>query len=313
MTCWLSSEQALPFGHLTTASLAVALDGLVVPTAQAPMSTDALLAAGQSFAGLPAALAVVKLTPHDALEVISLAVAEPFRQLGLARQLLLWLQAQVQLLGCRSLSLSYPLGHFSTVAMERLTSGWQHSPGLRLVHLDRAGGSALVQRLAPLAARWQRSGRFALVRWQDMTADLQRRLERRQQQAPSWAWSATADAALGQRDALISQVLLDQDAVVGWLAAHRVGLSLSGPRNGGLHPNGRGGAWRWCCCARLLPTHSKQSRCINPAVSGLLLAVRRCCRSVVVTLNRWQAVFRPINACCGVVPDAGIRCCVSPR
>jgi len=111
--------------------------------------------------------------------------------------------------------------------MERLTSGWQHSPGLRLVHLDRAGGgSALVQRLAPLAARWQRSGRFALVRWQDMTADLQRRLERRQQQAPSWALSATADAALGQRDALISQVLLDQDAVMGWLAAHRVGLSL---------------------------------------------------------------------------------------
>jgi len=190
------------------------------------MSTDALLAAGQTFAGLPAALAVVKLTPHDALEVISLAVAEPFRQLGLARQLLLWLQAQVQLLGCRSLSLSYPLGHASTVAMERLTSGWQHSPGLRLVHLDRAGGAALVQRLAPLAARWQRSGRFALVRWQDMTADLQRRLELRQQQAPSWAWSATADAALGQRDALISQVLLDQDAVVGWLAAHRVGLSL---------------------------------------------------------------------------------------
>jgi len=226
MTCWLSSEQARPFADLTTASLAVALDSLVVPTARAPISTDALLAAGQTFAGLPAALAVVKLTPHDALEVISLAVAEPFRQLGLARQLLLWLQAQVQLLGCRSLSLSYPLGHGSTVAMERLTNGWQHSPGLRLVHLDRAGGSALVQRLAPLAARWQRSGRFALVRWQEMTADLQCRLERRQQQAPSWAWSATADAALGQRDALISQVLLDQDAVVGWLAAHRVGLSL---------------------------------------------------------------------------------------
>jgi len=82
MTCWLSSEQARPFAHLTTASLAVALDGLVVPTAQLPMSTDALLAAGQTFAGLPAALAVVKLTTHAAVEVISLAVAEPFRQWG---------------------------------------------------------------------------------------------------------------------------------------------------------------------------------------------------------------------------------------
>jgi ribosomal protein S18 acetylase RimI-like enzyme len=226
MACWLSSEQARPFAHLTTASLAVALDGLVVPDAQAPMSTDALLAAGQTFAGLPAALAVVKLTTDDAGEVISLGVAEPFRQLGLARQLLLWLQSQVQLLGCRSLSLSYPLGHASTVAMERLTSGWQHSPGLRLVHLDRTGGAALVQRLMPLAARWQRSGRFALVRWQAMGPDLRHQLERVQQQAPPWAWSATADAALGQRDDRISHVLLDRDVLVGWLVAHRVGLSL---------------------------------------------------------------------------------------
>ena len=226
MTRWLSSEMVRPFAHLTTASLAVALDGLVVPDAQAPMPADALLAAGQTFAGLPAALAVVKQTPHDAVEVITLAVAEPFRQLGLARQLLLWLQAQVQSLGCRSLSLCYPMGHASTVALERLTSGWQHSPGLRLVHLDRAGGTAFVQRLTPLAARWLRSGRFALVRWQDMNVDLQRRLELRQQQAPPWAWSASADAALGQRDGLISQVLLERGAVVGWVVAHRVGLSL---------------------------------------------------------------------------------------
>jgi ribosomal protein S18 acetylase RimI-like enzyme len=124
------------------------------------------------------------------------------------------------------LSLSYPLAHASTAAMERLTAGWNQSPGLRLVHLDRAGGEGLVQRLTPLAERWLRSGRFALVRWQAMDEDLQRRLELRQQQAPPWAGSASADAALGQRDALISQVLLDRDAVVGWLVAHRVGHSL---------------------------------------------------------------------------------------
>ncbi|MBM5808366.1 MAG: GNAT family N-acetyltransferase [Cyanobacteria bacterium M_surface_9_m1_291] len=226
MTSWLAPEQARPFAHLTTASLAVALDGLVVPTAQAPTPADALFAAGQTFAGLPAALAVVKQTTHDALEVISLAVAEPFRRLGLARQLLLWLQAEAKRLGLQSLSLSYPLGHASTAAMERLTRGWHHSPGLRLVHFDRAGAEAVVQPLAPLAARWQRSSRFALVRWQDIDADLQCRLELLQQQAPSWAWSAAADAALGQRDVEISQVLLDREAVVGWLVAHRVGLSL---------------------------------------------------------------------------------------
>ena len=226
MTRWLSPEQVRPFAHLTTESLAVSLEGLALSDTLTHTPADGLQAAGQTFAGLPAALVVVKQTPRDALEVISLAVAEPFRRLGLARQLLLWLQAEAQRLEVQSLSLSYPLAHASTAAMERLTSGWHHSPGLRLVHLDRTGGAALVKRLIPLAARWQRSGRFALVRWQAMDSDLQRRLELRQQLAPAWAWSATADASLGQRDDRISQVLLDREAVVGWLVAHRVGLSL---------------------------------------------------------------------------------------
>ena len=226
MPRWLTTEQACTFAHLTTPSLALALDGLVGPDASPPAPTDSLMAAGQTFAGLPAAMAVVRQSPDAALEVISLAVAEPFRRLGLARQLLLWLQAEALRLGFTSLSLSYPLAHGSTAAMERLTAGWQHSPGLRLVHSDRAGGAALVQRITPLAARWLRSGRFSLVRWQAMGGDLRCRLEQRQQQAPPWAWPAAADTALVQRDDQISQVLLDRDAVIGWLIAHRVGRSL---------------------------------------------------------------------------------------
>ena len=226
MAYWLLPEQARRFAHLTTPSLAMAVDGFVVPDALMGSRPDALLATGQIFAGLPAALAIVKRTPHYALEVISLAVAEPFRRLGLGRQMLLWLQAEAQRLGVQSLSLSYPLAHASTAAMQNLTAGWHKSTGLRLVKFDHQAGVILVHRLTPLAERWLRSGRFALVRWQAMDADLNRRLELRQKQAPSWARSATADAALGQRDALISQVLLDRDAVVGWLVAHRVGQSL---------------------------------------------------------------------------------------
>lgn len=226
MPCWLAPEQARTFTHLTTPSLALALDGVVGPDASASTPTDSLMSAGQTFAGLPAAMAMVKQAPDSALEVISLAVAVPFRRLGLARHLLLWLQAESQRLGCTSLSLSYPLAHASTPAMERLTADWQHSPGLRLVHSDRAGAAALVQKLTPLALRWRRSGRFALVRWKAMGAELRCRLEQRQQQAPPWAWPSSADKALGQRDDHVSQVLLDRDGVIGWLIAHRVGRSL---------------------------------------------------------------------------------------
>ena len=226
MTRWLSSEQARKFAHLTTASLAQALDGLLVPDALPEATAEALMAAGQTFAGLPAAMAVVKQAPHATLEVISLAVAEPFRRLGLARQLLLWLQAEAQRLRFQSLSLSYPLGHASTAAMERLTTGWNHSQGLRLVHLDRAAAGALVRRLKPLAQRWLRSSRFVLVRWQAMDSDLHWQLQQRQQQAPIWAWPASEDPGLGKRDDRISQLLLDRDTVVGWLITHRVGQAL---------------------------------------------------------------------------------------
>jgi len=226
MPHWLAPKQARSFAHLTTPSLALALDGVVGPDASSSVPSDAWMAAGQTFAGLPAAMAVIKPAPDPALEVISLVVAVPFRRLGLARQLLLWLQAEAQRLGFTSLSLSYPLAHRSTAAMERLTAGWQHSPGLRLVHLDRAAAAALVQRLSPLALRWLRSGRLSLVRWQAMGADLRCRLEQRQQQAPPWAWPTSADTPLGQRDDQISQVLLDRDVVIGWLIAHRVGRSL---------------------------------------------------------------------------------------
>lgn len=120
------------------------------------------MAAGQTFAGLPAAMAVVRQAPDSALEVISLAVAMLFRRLGLARQLLLWLQAEAQRLGCTSLSLSYPLAHASTAATERLTAGWQHSPGLRLGH-----STALVLRPSSRGSRlWCCDGCVAVAfRW----------------------------------------------------------------------------------------------------------------------------------------------------
>lgn len=86
MPRWLAPEQARTFAHLTTPSLALALDGVVGPDASPSEPIDALMAAGQTFAGLPAAMAVVKPAPDPALEVISLAVAVPFRRLGLVKR-----------------------------------------------------------------------------------------------------------------------------------------------------------------------------------------------------------------------------------
>jgi GNAT superfamily N-acetyltransferase len=231
MGSWLTAEQARQYGRLTTASLALSLDGIAIPDAVPLPRSGQIFAAGQTFAGLPAALVMVRTSSATALEVLSLAVLEPYRKLGLATQLLAWLWRESRRLGFLTLSLSYPLDHASTAAMARLTDpqkGWRLSEGLRLVHLDRAGGFALVRRLEALRARWHGSDRFALVPWQALNRDHHRQIHALQQKAPSWAWPAhgACEGGVGFRDDAISHVLLDQQAVIGWLIAHRVGRSL---------------------------------------------------------------------------------------
>ena len=231
MSRWLTPEQAGPYAHLTTETLGLALAEITIPGSGAERHEEELVAAGITFAGLPGALVVGRLsTARAGLELLSLVVAEPFRRMGLAQQLFNWLRAEALRLGWPSLNLSYPLGHASTPALTRLTDpqqGWQRMPGLRLVHLDRAGGQALIKRLEPLAAHWQRSGRFQLKRWQNLSPEQQHQLDTLPT-TPGWAsaMQGRQDGPLGQHDGAISQVLFDHGRPAGWLIAHRVGHSL---------------------------------------------------------------------------------------
>ncbi len=83
MSAWLTAEQAHHYGQLTTASLALSLDGLAIHDASSAQQSHQLFAAGLTFAGLPAALVMLRTTSVASLEVLSLAVSETFGRLGL--------------------------------------------------------------------------------------------------------------------------------------------------------------------------------------------------------------------------------------
>ena len=228
MISWLTAGQAHAYRGLTTEALALTLSTIRVPKLE-PATAKKIHAAGSSFAGLPAALAVVRCSSGSTLEVLSLVVAEPFRQLGLASNLLSWLRSEAQKLHCSSLFLSYPNDHSNTKVMERLTpagDGWCHSPGLRLVHLDRKGLEALLARVKPVAEQCLRSNRFQMVAWGALSAP-QRQQLMAVEKVPPWAKPEHAEIgdALGAIDPDVSQVLLDQEQPAGWLLAHRVGSS----------------------------------------------------------------------------------------
>ena len=228
MTSWLTAEDAHAYSGLTTEALALALPTITIPNLEGATATK-IHAAGSKFAGLPAAFAVVRCSSGSALEILSLVVAEPFRRLGLASNLLAWLGNEAQQLHCSSLILSYPRDHANTQAMERLTptrQGWSHEPGLRLVHLDRKGLEALLERVNPIGVQCKRSKRFRVVAWSALSPP-QHQLLNAVEQVPQWArpnHSGNSDE-LGAIDSAVSQVLLDQEQPMGWLLAHRVGRS----------------------------------------------------------------------------------------
>jgi GNAT superfamily N-acetyltransferase len=228
---WLTADQASGYSHLTTKSLALVLASVNDPNLIPGTRRTLLFAAGQVFAGSPAALAVVKEVNIDEWEVISLAVTEPYRGMRLATNLLDWLGREARHRNISVLSLSYPLIKASTAAMARLTApqkGWQLSEGLRLVGFDRTGGLAMLEKLAPLSARWLRSRRLTVVRWQALTSHQHRQLQVLERHAPQWAWPTQQDASpfAEQRDELVSNVLLDHGQAIGWLIADQVHCSL---------------------------------------------------------------------------------------
>jgi len=228
MTLWLTAQQASAYRHLTTEALALSLQLIKIPDygGRHPVG---LYAAASSFAGLPAALAVIQLSSAKVLDVLSLVVAEPFRGLGLATQLCDWLRCEAKRLGLHALMISFPFDHPCTGAMERLTDpgqGWSHSPGLRLVHLNREGLQGLMERVSQLVDQWGRNNRFQTLSWRDLKPKQLVQLQG-VSDAPHWAQFDSDDrgVVLGQLDEDVSQVLLEHEKPVGWLLAHDLGVS----------------------------------------------------------------------------------------
>lgn len=229
MAVWLTAQQAISYAGLTTEALALSLPGITLPGFESS-ATSRLHAAGLSFAGLPAAFAVVRCCSSWAFEVLSLVVAEPFRRLGLARVLLKWLVNEAQHFGYSSVAVTFPRNHACTLAMERLTpkiQGWAHAPGLRLVHFDRKGLLALLDRVTPMAARWECSLRFRSIGWSALSAQQHQQITAAEN-VPVWALPdrVVLGDGISTFDATVSQVLLDNDNPAGWLLVNRIGSSL---------------------------------------------------------------------------------------
>ena len=245
MAFWLTPATAPAFGHLTSPALGQPLAEVRSPDdwSKGPVF-GSILAAGIWFAAQPAALAILHPGQNMSVEVISLVVADSYRRLGLASELLGWIKDQSLMRGWVGVSLSFALSHPFAAAMRRLTSaqqGWRHSEGLRVIHFDRLGAERLVQRLEPLVLRLQRSARFSMISWGDSPTDMQRLMGERLLGLQSAASPQLyVDGLCASLDHSISTVLLIDGSPSGWLMAHCIDRSLFRVTHWWVTPEWRG-------------------------------------------------------------------------
>ncbi len=162
-----------------------------------------------------------------ALEVMSVAVRQPFRRRGIATSLIdaasVWAKKQ----GLAAILISVPLHRPGTAALERLTAskgGWEDKPGFILATL------ASSPQVEPLLRRFQRvAQRYRIRMGYDIGAypnELTQALKQRVEDASLPAWAQPIDPSTGTfgdapLDLNYSRFLLQADKLVGWLVCHR--------------------------------------------------------------------------------------------
>lgn len=225
MPSWLSRKEARDYAYLTTRMLSTTLEYIVLPGGGRHLATNELMAAGMMFAGLPAALAVVEIGKDYSIGLLSIAVAKDFRRLGIAKELIEWIKREAKELGFSPLWTSYPLDQSCTMAMKRLTAdnrGWRHRQGLRVVCLDRLGIKRLDRRLSSVKRRLLQSGQFEVRSWNEITPSILHKLNSAAARMTEWSIASTENNVLERNEVNLTQVLLYQDLVIGWLILHKI-------------------------------------------------------------------------------------------
>ncbi len=182
-------------------------------------SIESWLEAGRGLQGLE--------PQRLALEVMSVAVRQPFRRRGIATSLMgaasVWAKKQ----GLAAILTTMPLHRPGTAAIERLTAskgGWDDKPGIILATL------ASSPKVEPLLRRFQRvAQRYRIRMGYDIGPypnELTPALKQRVGDASLPAWAQPIEPSTGvfgdaPFDRNYSRLLWQADKVIGWLVCHR--------------------------------------------------------------------------------------------
>lgn len=231
MPTWLTAPEAEKYTHLTSVTLSQGLAHIADLNAEADEIQQPLHAAGEVFAGMPASLAILRQHPLRRIEILSVAVAKPLRNLGLASRMMKWIEEELSSRGYTSIRMCYATDNEFAAAMERLTKtsqGWIHADGVRRINVNRNGIESFTRRIQRISPRALKGRRIQMKRMSDLNKGENEQFWSAQLSAPRWAQPSCRhyDGVIEASDPLSSRVVFLDEVIAGWLIAYRVGKSM---------------------------------------------------------------------------------------
>ena len=235
-------KDGIEFRGLTSVSLRPMLFSLIKDTSlRYHYQTEANVAWGLRSTGpkvepIAMLLARIKSSAKDnkcdlAMEICSLAVRKPWQGKGIARNLVIAATRWAETHGLDQVIIVIPENQTSTPALKRLTSleaGWHDSPGKVIVTLSNPiKVGALLARLEKMAKRQQQRWGWKIAPYPDeLTSELQARLAAPDEHNIGKPYDPNQPYSTGCHSLRYSRLLMADDKLVGWLAAHQLSPNL---------------------------------------------------------------------------------------
>jgi GNAT superfamily N-acetyltransferase len=174
---------------------------------------------------------IIDNTCTYALQICSLAVRKPWQGMGIARSLVNAAKEWAEKQSLDQIYLVLPEHQPSTPALKCLTStetGWQDSPGKVIVTLsDPEKVGALLLRLEKMAKRQKQRWGWRIAPYPDeLTTELKARLTAPDDPNLARPYDPSIPYSTGYHSLTYSRLLMSDNKLIGWLAAHQISPEL---------------------------------------------------------------------------------------
>jgi hypothetical protein len=230
---WLTQEELEDFALLAPKGI---LSGLSVAGSPKYSLKTKSYAIGKRLAILPVGLLLVRVEGRPwnrYAEILLLTVSAPFWKRGIATEMMHECINGLNRAGVKVISVSYPIGTASEIAMTKLThesKGWRYGIVTSLYSTGEHGAEAFVERYQPTSTQLAVRNKIEIAGYNSCSP---REIKKAMNdlRPPEWALLPARESegnsgAWGSFNPLTSVILRRRNEIIGWSVCHKTGDNI---------------------------------------------------------------------------------------